>query len=425
MDYESLKGFRDFYPREMRSRQRVFSEIAETARRHGFREIGTPALEPLELFEVKSGAEIVEETYSFQDKGGRDVTLVPELTPSVVRMFVAKKQELSKPVRWFSMPRLWRYEQPQSGRLREFFQPNFDIFGVSGIEADAEVIAFAHKVLSNLGLEDDYVFRVSHRDVIQGVVGEFDVTESQEDEIYRVVDKSERLDHSELRKRLEESGLSIEEAEQLISVTERKGGTDELDTLRYNTGSELAHEGLEELRKLWDVLDDYGVSDVCIFDPSIVRGFDYYTGTVFECFDPDGDLRAIFGGGRYDDLVETFGGQSTPAVGFGIGDATLELLMKQSDVWPAEEHRTDYYVAVIGDVRDTAIVVADSLRDDGYVVEMDVTSRGFSGQLERADRMNAENTVIVGERDLADGVVTVKDMESGDQEQVPVEEFVG
>ncbi|MDY7082894.1 MAG: ATP phosphoribosyltransferase regulatory subunit, partial [Halobacteria archaeon] len=158
MDFDSLKGFRDFYPDEMAARREVFDKIDEVARSYGFDEIATPSLEPLELYEVKSGEEIVEETYSFEDKGGRHVTMTPELTPSVVRMFTSREQELSKPVKWFSTPKLWRYEQPQSGRLREFYQPNFDIFGVEGVEADAEIIALAYDILTSLGLEDEFVF---------------------------------------------------------------------------------------------------------------------------------------------------------------------------------------------------------------------------------------------------------------------------
>jgi len=421
MKFESLKGFRDFYPGEQAARRQVFDEVRETARAYGFDEVAAPSLEPLELYEVKSGEEIVNETYSFEDKGGRRVTMTPELTPSLVRMYVAREQEMSKPVRWFALPKLWRYEQPQSGRLREFYQPNFDIFGADGVEADAEVIATADAVLSNLGLTDEYELRVSHRGVVHGVVNSLDVEEEQATDVHRIVDKSERLDENEIRERLGDIGLDGDDIETIISLTRLRGWEDVENVLEL-TDDEKTSESVERLHALDNALESYDVETV--FDPSIVRGMDYYTGIVFECFDTEGDLRAIFGGGRYDTLVEEFDGPPTPAVGFGIGDATLELLMKQANVWPEEETTVDYYVAVIGDVRQTATHVAEYLRKQGQEVEIDVTGRGFSGQLEHADSVGAAETVIVGERDLEKDELTVKDMETGEQKQVPLEEYV-
>ena len=423
MNFESLKGFRDFYPDEQAARRQVFDSVRETARAYGFDEVAAPSLEPLTLYEVKSGEEIVEETYSFEDKGDRRVTMTPELTPSLVRMYVAREQEMSKPVRWFALPKLWRYEQPQSGRLREFYQPNFDIFGADGVEADAEIIAAADAVLSRLGLTDEYELRVSHRGLVRGIVGTLGVDDEQATTVHRTVDKSERLAEAEMRDRLENAGLKDDDVETVVSLTRLKGW-DSTEEILGLTDDEGTQEAVERLRALDSALEAYGVETV--FDPSVVRGMDYYTGVVFECFDTEGDLRAIFGGGRYDTLVEEFGGPSTPAVGFGVGDATLELLMKQADVWPSEETTVDYYVAVIGDVRGTATRVSGSLRGDGHEVRMNVADgRSFTDQLEHADAVGATKTVIVGERDLQDDEVTVKDMETGEQEQRPLEEYLG
>ncbi len=425
MEFDSLKGFRDFYPGEMAARREVWDTVHDVARRYGFREVGTPSLESLELYEVKSGEEIVDETYSFEDKGGRRVTMTPELTPSLVRMFVSRQQAMAKPVRWYSIPKLWRYEQPQSGRLREFVQPNFDVYGVEGAAADAELVAFAHDLLTKLGLSDEFELRISHRGIVQGYVERYGLSEEAEQRVYRVVDKSERLSDDELAERLRDAGLDDGEVDEILDLC-ATGGAFEPGRLDDVVGvdSDRVDEAVDRLRDTAEELDRYGVLDSCVFDPSVVRGLDYYTGLVFECFDVEGDLRAIFGGGRYDDLVEEFGGQPTPAVGFGMGDATLQQLLERADAWPEERAALDYYVAVVGDVRDTAVDVAASLRDDGHVVELDVTDRGFGDQLEHADRVGAERTVIVGERDLADGEVTVKEMESGDQRQVPVEELL-
>jgi len=419
MNSESLKGFRDFYPGEQSARREVFDSIRETASAYGFDEVATPSLESLGLYEVKSGEEIVQETYSFEDKGGRRVTMTPELTPSLVRMFVARQQEMSKPVRWFALPKLWRYEQPQSGRLREFYQPNFDILGTEGVEADAEIIATADAVLRRLGLDGQYELRVSHRGVVEGLIEKLGTEGNREKTVHRLIDKSERLEEGALRERLRDAGLDEKETEAVVALTETRGWNNLKEAHEASGG----REAVERLRSLDETLGAYGVDTV--FDPSVVRGLDYYTGVVFECFDTEGDLRAIFGGGRYDTLVEDFGGPSTPAVGFGLGDATLELLLRQAGVWPEEETTVDYYVAVIGGVRETATRIGRSLRSDGYSVEVDVTGRNFSGQLEHADSVGAEKTVILGERDLEDDEVTIKDMDTGDQNQHPVEEYLG
>lgn len=424
MKFQSLKGFRDFYPDEMAARRKVFDTIDETAREYGFREIDTPTLESLDLYRVKSGDEILEQTYSFEDKGGRMVTLTPELTPVVARMLVAKQQELSKPVKWYSMTKQWRYEQPQSGRLREFYQPNFDIFGVDGPEADAEIIALANDMLTNLGLDDEFVFKTSHRKIVKGILDDFGLDDDTKEVVQRAIDKNDRLEVGEVEARFRDAGLDDDETETLLSLIELEGSFDRLEEVLDVSDNEVTRKGVENLRNIVDEVEKYGVLDSCVFDPSIVRGLDYYTGAVFECFDLGGELRSIFGGGRYDDLIEEFGGQPTPAVGFAPGDATLELLMRRAGVWPDEEIETDYYVAVIGDVRETAIEVARSLRERDNVVELDITNRGFSDQLSYADKINADKTVIVGERDLEDGVVTVKEMETGDQEQIDLDEFL-
>ncbi|MFW5929660.1 MAG: ATP phosphoribosyltransferase regulatory subunit, partial [Halobacteriota archaeon] len=218
MKLESLKGFRDFYAPEMAARRKVFDVVEDVVRSYGFREVDTPSLERLALYEVKSGEEIVDETYSFEDKGGRMVTLTPELTPSLARMYVARHQALAKPVRWYSTPKLWRYEQPQSGRLREFYQPNFDVFGVDGPEATAELIALAHDVLTSLGLDDEFEFRVSHRGLVDAYLDAYDLTDGERETVHRVVDRSERLTDEETRDRLSDAGLSDAEVDEIIGL---------------------------------------------------------------------------------------------------------------------------------------------------------------------------------------------------------------
>ena len=420
--YDRLKGFRDFYPGEMSARREVTDAVEEQLRRYGFREIGTPALERTEMYVDKSGEEIVEELYTFEDKGGRNVALTPELTPTVARMVVAKQQALQKPIKWFSTRPFWRYEQVQQGRFREFYQTNVDIFGTSNPEADAEILAAAADVLTELGLTaEDFEFRVSHRDILGGLLESLDSDVDTADAI-RAVDKSQKIDDAEYHELLVEAGLTREEAESFDAVL----ATDDLDDLVEFAGTDRVESAVENLRAVLDAADDFGADEFCTVSLETARGLDYYTGVVFECFDTAGEVsRSVFGGGRYDDLIEGFGGQPTPAVGVGIGHATLSLLCQRAGVWPEEEPTTDYYVLTVGDTRAVAADIARQLREAGNVVEANLTGRGFGDQLGYADGINAETVVVVGEQDLADDAVTLKDMESGDQKQVPLEAFPG
>jgi histidyl-tRNA synthetase len=422
--YDRIKGFRDFYPAEMSARREVMDTVERAAQRYGFREIATPALEPAEMYADKSGEEILEELYAFEDKGGREVALTPELTPTAARMVVARQQELSKPIKWVSTRPFWRYEQVQQGRFREFYQTNVDIFGSSDPTADAEILAVAADALTELGLTDaDFDFRVSHRDILGGLLDSFEGTIDTRDAI-RAVDKREKVDPDEYATLLREAGLTdtqVTEFDDLLETPE-----DDLDELVAFAGTDRVEAAVENLQAVLDATADFGVREYCTLSLTTARGLDYYTGVVFECFDSTGEVsRAVFGGGRYDDLIEGFGGQPTPAVGFAPGYATLSLLCQRAGVWPEESLTTDYYVLQVGDTREVAASIARTLRERGHVVESDVSGRSFGAQLDYADSINAETVVIVGEQDLAEGEVTLKDMESGDQVSVPVDSFPG
>ncbi|ELZ20523.1 histidyl-tRNA ligase [Haloterrigena salina JCM 13891] len=422
--YDHLKGFRDFYPAEMGARREVIDSLEAAARRYGFREVGTPALERTQMYVDKSGEEIVEELYAFEDKGGREVALTPELTPTVARMVVAKQQELSKPIKWVSTRPFWRYEQVQQGRFREFYQTNVDIFGSSEPEADAEILAFAADALTDLGLTgEEFEFRVSHRDILGGLFESFDADVDTAAAI-RAVDKSEKISHNEYHDLLVEAGLSYDQAaefDDLLAV-----GEDDLDELVDFAGTDRVEAAVTNLQNVLEAAADFGAREYCTLSLETARGLDYYTGVVFECFDSTGEVsRSVFGGGRYDDLIESFGGQPTPAVGVAPGLAPLSLLLQRADVWPEEAFTTDYYVLQIGDTRSEAARIVRDLRERGHVVETDVADRSFGSQLNYADSINAETVVVAGEQDLANDEVTIKEMESGDQTQVPVDEFPG
>ncbi|ELY65366.1 histidine--tRNA ligase [Natronococcus jeotgali] len=420
--YDGIKGFRDFYPGEMAARRATTDTIEDAARRYGFREIGTPALERAAMWTDKSGDEIVEELYAFEDQGGRHVALTPELTPTVARMVVAKQQELSKPIKWFSTRPFWRYEQVQQGRQREFYQTNVDIFGSSEPEADAEILAWAADALTDLGLtEEHFEFRISHRDILGGVLESYEA-DVETTEAIRAVDKSGKISTAEYHDLLAEAGLTYDQAAEFDDLI--AGG--DLEAVESFADTERVTAAVENLRNVLSAAEDFGAREHCTISLETARGLDYYTGVVFECFDSTGEVsRSIFGGGRYDDLIESFGGQPTPAVGVAPGHATLSLLCQRAGVWPEEAVTTDYYVLQVGDTRAEAARITRELRDRGHVVETDVAGRSFGAQLDYADSINAETVVIVGEQDLANDEVTIKDMETGDQLQTPVEEFPG
>jgi len=426
--YDGLKGFRDFYPGEQSARREVTDAIEGAAAGYGFREIATPALERTRMYVDKSGEEIVDELYAFEDKGGREVAMTPELTPTVARMVVAKGQELSKPIKWVSTRPFWRYEQVQQGRFREFCQTNVDVFGSAEPEADAEVLAVAADALTSLGLTgDDFEFRVSHRDVLGGLVRALadDPDSIDVAAAIRAVDKRAKVDEGEYLGLLSDAGLGYDVAREFDDLITDVDGPADLDAVAAAGGDDVA-AAVENLRNVLAAADDFGAGEFCEISLTTARGLDYYTGVVFECFDSTGEVsRSVFGGGRYDDLIESFGGQPTPAVGVAPGHATLKLLCQRAGVWPDEELSTDYYVLSVGDTRAEAAAVARDLRAlaEDVVVETDVSGRSFGAQLGYADSINAETVVVVGERDLANGEYTIKDMESGDETTVPVGEF--
>ncbi|RZV11609.1 histidyl-tRNA synthetase [Natrinema hispanicum] len=420
--YDRIKGFRDFYPGEMSSRRATTDVLEETAREYGFREIGTPALERAEMWTDKSGDEIVDELYAFEDQSGRHVTLTPELTPTVARMVVAKQQELSKPIKWVSTRPFWRYEQVQQGRYREFYQTNVDIFGSSEPEADAEILAWAADAMTGLGLTGEHFeFRISHRDILGGVLESYDADIDTEAAI-RAVDKSDKISQVEYHDLLIDAGLSADQAAEFADLI----AEGDLEAVEAFADTERVTAAVENLQNVLDAAEDFGAREYCTISLETARGLDYYTGVVFECFDSAGEVsRSIFGGGRYDDLIESFGGQPTPAVGVAPGHATLSLLLQRAGVWPEEEVTTDYYVLQIGDTRAEAAQIVRDLRERDHIVETDVAGRSFGAQLNYADSINAETVVIAGEQDLENDEVTIKDMESGDQMQVPVDAFPG
>jgi histidyl-tRNA synthetase len=330
----ALPGFRDFYPDEFAQRAHIFRAWREVARRHAFVEYDGPPLEPLELYTRKSGEEIVNQLYAFTDKGGREVALRPEMTPTFARMVAARASSLRKPVRWFSVPQLFRYERAQRGRLREHFQLNVDIVGETSELADAELLTVAVDVMRELRLTpDDVRARVSDRQLLNALLDEAGVGGTQRPAVYAVLDKYEREAHVSARENLVVAGLAPKVVARVMLLPDLRT----VEELRREFGTAAAvAPHLDRLDRYFGHLESLGVRAWVDLDLAIVRGLAYYTGIVFELFDARGVLRAICGGGRYDSLLAALGGADLPALGFGMGDVVLAELLRERSLMPAE-----------------------------------------------------------------------------------------
>src|SRR2546429_435714 len=328
MQGQALPGFRDFYPDDLAFRNSIFATWREVARRYGFQEYDGPPLEPLELYTEKSGAEIVQQLYAFEDKGGRKVALRPEMTPTLARMVGARAQALKKPIRWFSIPQLFRYERQQRGRLREHFQLNMDIIGEAGPAADAELIAAAVDIAPALRLGADHVrLRPSDRRVLTALLQTHPQFHGERIRIaFDVLDKVERQNRNETERRLREAQFDASAIERLFEIASLKGIEAVLAELRRCPDGPAAGESLVAVIT---ALGAMGLSEFVEVDLTVVRGLAYYTGTVFELFDRAKELRAICGGGRYDNLIKAIAGMDLPCVGFGMGDVVLGELLTE------------------------------------------------------------------------------------------------
>ena len=414
MPPKTLPGFRDFYPEQLAERAYIFETWRRVVRRYAFVEYDGPPLESLDLYTQKSGDEIVTQLYNFVDKGGRDVALRPEMTPTFARMVGARAQALRKPVRWFSLPQLFRYERTQKGRLREHFQLNVDLIGEAGPLADAEVIAVAIDSMRELGLsERDVRVRVSDRRLLTVLLNEVGFDEADHPAAFQLLDKLGRGEYAGARRVLVDKGASESAIARLETVKDVRVWADLEAQFPLASGSGTA------LRAVFDALGQMGLGDWLDLDLTIVRGLAYYTGTVFELFDASYSLRAICGGGRYDNLLKALGGVDLPALGFGMGDVVLSELLKERGRVPSFEERLDVFLAAVTDEDVPHILpLAHQLRDAGLRVEFPVGKSALAKQLKLADARKARYAVVVGPDDRARGQVVLKDLSSGSQEAV-------
>ena len=422
-DIQSLPGFREFFPPEFALRRHVFSAWRRVAARYGFAEYDGPPLEPLELYTRKSGDEIVGQLYDFTDKGGRAVALRPEMTPSFARMISARAAALPKPIRWFSIPQLFRYERPQRGRLREHFQLNMDIVGESDPLADAEMIAAAIDVLRELGLDERHIVaRVSDRRLIAAILRASGLPVESHPAVYAALDKADRETPDWLAERLGAAGVEPPAVEGLLELP-RLG----IDDVRALYPDDEGVQGTAAgLGRVLEHLDAAGFGEYVRFDAGLVRGLAYYTGTVFEIWERSGQLRAVCGGGRYDDLLATLGGVDLPALGFGMGDVVLGELLKDLELVPdATLEIDDFVVCVSPEVRGRALAIGAALRRAGRRVVYDLKERGVGRQFKTANQVGAERAVVVGPAEIGRGVVVVREMATGAESEMAIAELTG
>ena len=421
---QPYKGARDFYPEDKRLQNYIFGKLRESCERFGYEEYDAPVLEPTDLYLSKGNQEIIDEqTYTFKDRGDRSVTMRTEMTPTLSRMVAARRQELAYPLRWYSIPNLWRYERPQKGRLREFWQLNADIFGVAGIEADEEIIMLADLIMKHLGAKPEmYSIRLNSRKLMDFVLGEYlGLDEVQRVSFARLIDRMHKIDRAEF----------VAQADALCSPSQREAGNVErlLEVLAATQLMQLPealqqHEAVNGLRRLLERLAQNGVSNA-VFDPTLMRGFDYYTDIVFEVFDTDPENnRSMFGGGRYDGLVGLFGVEPVATVGFGMGDAVLTEFLRGHGLIPDLPTHTDLYAIIVGDVLGRAQKPIQDLRNQGLNVAVDLTGRKLGDQFRTADKKGIEYALIIGEQELNDGQFTLKNLVSGAEEKHALDRIV-
>ena len=429
MKIPPVKGTRDFYPEEMAVHNWIVDGWKKASIRNGFEEYDGPIFEYLQMYQAKSGDEIVEQLFSFKDRGDRDLAIRPEITPTLARMVNQKINSLPKPIKWFSVPRLCRAERPQKGRLREFFQWNIDIIGEAGefgkVLADAEVIFTTVDFLREVGLTSkDIKVKISSRELLAAYLKRLGIPEDKLNSIYPVLDKKAKLPQEAfeeiLKEKVPDKGMvgrildfmSVGSMPELKELTKHESDGDNV----YLT-----------IKMVLDQLDTMGVGDFCVYDPSIVRGLAYYTGIVFEVHDIQGDLRAICGGGRYDNLLRDFGGPDIPATGMGMGDCVLEILLKEKGLLEKQVpgRELDYFVVAIGFgalAKEVHQIIA-KLRTMGKPTNFSYKMGRIDNQLKEASMQKAKYCVII-DGDIKEDKIKIKNMKTGEQQTVSRKDFL-
>lgn len=424
---QPYKGTRDYYPADKRIQNYIFDTWKQVVQRHGYEEYGAPMLEPLEVYMAKSGQELAgEQTYAFTDRGGRTVAIRPEMTPTISRMVAARRQELGYPARLFSIANFMRYERPQRGREREFWQLNTDIFGVEGAIAEAEAIGLASELLKAFGATNDmFTIKINNRKLINFMMAQYLGLDGPEAlAMVKLFDRKDKISNDEfIAQATDVFGEDMAEVglEKVTQLLEAKNMADLPSELRDSTA-------VSEVQELFTLLEAAGVSNA-VFDITLMRGLDYYTGTVFEVADTDPqNNRSLFGGGRYDGLVGVFGAEPIPTVGMAPGLTTMELFLSTHNLLPQLTSTTDVGIIVLGDSLKGALKLATQLRTQGVNVEVDISGRKLEKQMKAVLKKNVPFMLFVGEQELIDGTYALKNTKTEEEQKLTVDaiaEFIG
>lgn len=422
LETESYKGVRDFYPEDQYIQNYIKEVWKKTVRSFGYEEYDASILEPAELYRAKSGEEIVnEQTYTFKDRGDREVTLRPEMTPTVARMVAQKKRELVFPLRWYSIPNLFRYEKPQRGRLREHWQLNVDIFGVESNEAEIEVISLAHTLMRNFGIEDnEFEIRINSRKIINLVLHDlFSFPSETAHALGKLIDKKDKMSSEDFKNKVSE--LAGAHTTAFLTLLNSKNLEEFTESMKLKEADGL----LKEIKTVIARLEELGVTNV-VFDQTLMRGFDYYTGIVFEIFDKnEKNRRALFGGGRYDDLLSIFNTDKVPAVGFGMGDVTLRDVLETYGKLPAYKAPAEIALCVVSpDALPYAHDVAQKIRGEGASVSIDFSNKKISDQIKGADKRKIPFIVVIGEDEIKGKKFKIKHLPTGKEIEVTEENLI-
>ena len=408
----AVKGTTDYYPEEMAIRTWLYEHVRKVSESFGYQEYEAPFLETLDLYAAKSGEEIVEkQSYVFEDRSGERITLRPELTPSLARMVAKKQTQLTFPLRWWSFGPFWRYERPQKGRGREFFQWNIDMIGERSPEGDAELATIAATFLKEIGLTPaDAKILVNNRQLMDAETAALGFGSELRPMVYKLIDRRDKMSPKDWEAFATESGMTAKQIASLLSLLENR----------------KLWEKSEEMQRFFKAADAFGASEYIEYAPQIIRGLDYYTGTVFEAWDTAGDFRSLFGGGRYDNLVSDVGGQPVSAVGFAVGNMVVTLLLEKLGRLPAVGGSPAKVFVTIFDEQSmlTSLALSTELRQAGINTATPPTLEKLGKQFKYADRIGAHYALVVGPDELAAGQVTVKNLSSGDQMSVKREELV-
>lgn len=419
---QPYKGTRDYFPDDKRLQNYIFDTWRIVVERFGYEEYGAPLLEPIDIYAAKSGQELVnDQTYVFTDRGGRTVAIRPEMTPSISRMVAERRQELAYPARLYSIANFMRYERPQRGREREFWQLNVDIFGVDSVEADIETITMADAILKEFGAQpEDYIIRVNNRKFIHFMMAQYlGLDTAAAHAMTKLFDRRAKMMEEDFTQQAA-SILGEAQHDELEKVMAIVTAT----SLEELPGELQQSAAIEEIRSVLKGLQALGVTSA-VFDASLMRGLDYYTGTVFEVFDthPENN-RSLFGGGRYDGLVGLFGAEPISAVGFAPGNTMIENFLTVRGLVPALRPKTAVYVVVIGAVYEQAMAVAAQLRAGGLSVEVDLTGRKLDKQIKAAVKKGISNLLFIGANDEAGDQFTLKNADSGAEERLTVPQII-